>query len=876
MTLAAGQTLSHYSILGPLGAGAMGEVWRARDGKLGREVAIKVLPQQFTADAERLRRFEREAKTLASLNHSHIAQIFGVDQVGETCFLVLELVEGESLDERLKRGALPLDEALDVGRQIAEGLEAAHEAGVIHRDLKPANIRLTPDGRVKLLDFGLAKPAVQGRNAPTSTDSVLSTEHGRLLGTPTYMAPEQARAKPIDRRVDIWAFGCVLYECLTARRAFEGESMTDVLGAVLHTTPDLSTLPPGTPPAVRELLGRCLEKDPRRRLRDVGEARRLLERAATGADAVAPAGGGSATAASARRSSALPWGLAAVATAIAVVALLAAGRNGETSPAAVPVVRSSLTLAADIDFAGGDGSLALSPDGRTLVFMAARGAARRQLWLRPLDSLEPQPLAGTEGATYPFWSPDGRALAFFAGGKLRRMPAGGGSVTTICDAREPRGGTWGSDGTIVFAPAPFGPLLRVPSTGGTPAPVTQAEGQASHRLPHFAPDGRHLVFSQNNSEADGILWLDLETGAVSRIADDRSEGLMVGSDWLAFVRSRALMIQPFDAAIGKLTGEPRRMVDRVEFVPPRLSGAFALSTAGTLVYRSDPPSQRLEWFDLDGRSLGLLGDPAQIVFIDVSPDGTRVAAMLVTDDGGTDLWTFDAQRGLGSKQVETMDGFWFKWTPDGRQLAYTKDSGTEYETWLHPVDGSGPDRRVGTGISFAWSPDGQWTAIGRQQPGTDLDVYLARPDGSSESALLATAARETALDFSPDSRWILVDSDQSGRDELYAAPVDGKGPMRALTSSGIGGGAWWLPDGRLLFVSLSGKQLLEVSVTPSEDGAELQVGEPRPAFLGRELPSATICPTPDGKRLLAVVPGEQGAGDQLTLVQNWPAAIEGQ
>ena len=875
-----GSKLSHYEIHSPLGAGAMGEVWRAMDTRLGREVAIKVLPEQFTADAERLRRFEREAKTLASLNHPHIAQIFGVDQVGDTCFLVLELVEGETLDERLRRGPLPLDEALDVARQIAEGLEAAHEAGVIHRDLKPANIRLTPDGRVKLLDFGLAKPALQGRDAPTSTDSVLSTEHGRLLGTPTYMAPEQARAKPIDRRVDIWAFGCVLFECLTGRRAFEGESMTDVLGAVLHTTPDLATLPPGTPPAVRELLERCLEKDPRRRLRDIGEARLLLERAATGATgATRPAAGAGAGAApDVKRSR--PWLLAAwiasIAAAAAAAFAVARGPAGEPVPAPdTPIVRSSLTLPADVQFFGGDGSLALSPDGQTLVLTASREGGKQQLWLRPLDSLDPQPLVGTEGASYPFWSPDGRRIAFFGGGKLRRMPATGGPVTTLCDAAEARGGSWGSDNTIVFAPEPFGPLQRVPAAGGTPVSITKAEGRISHRLPHHLPDGR-VIYSGTNSEANGIFLLDLTSGESTRLSDDQSEGLFVGPAWMAFVRSRALVIQPFDVAAGRLTGEPRRLVERVEFLPPRLTGAYTISSAGTMVYRTDPPSQRLEWFDLEGRSLGRLGDPAQYAVIRLSPDGTRVAALVARDDGALDLWVYDAQRGLGSRLIERMDSIDLIWSPDGRQIAYGRDKGTTIETWVHDLD-TGADRMVtDIGWPAAWSPDGQWLGINVQVPGTGLDAHWMRADGSGEPrAVLATPAAELCTGVSPDGRWMLVTSDQSGREELGVVPVAGNAPARALTSTGVGRWVWWLDDWRVLYTSASGKQLFELTVKAREGSDALEIGESKPAFQGRELPAGMISLSPDGQRLLAVVPGEEGAGEQLTLVQNWPAAIEG-
>jgi len=867
VSLASGSKLLHYELLGPLGAGAMGEVYRAKDSKLGREVAIKVLPEHFAANEERLRRFEREAKTLASLNHTNVAQIFGVDQVGDTCFLVLELVPGVTLEERLKQGPLSIDETLDVCRQIASGLEAAHEAGVIHRDLKPANIRLTPDGKVKVLDFGLAKPAREGGGG-SSTDSVLSTESGRLLGTPTYMAPEQARGKSIDKRVDIWAFGCVLYECLTGKRAFAGETLTDVLGAVLHTSPDLSRLPQATPPRVRELLARCFEKDPHERLRDAGDARWVL---AHGAEKVA----GSAPVRMPKRTRAwlaVLW-IASLAGAVALAILLA--KPAAEEPRAL--VRSSLRLPQGMGLSDVDGALAVSPDGRRLVLCASRSDEEPRLYVQMLESLVPQPLSGTEGARYPFWSPDSRTIAFFAKGKLKRIPAGGGAATTICEATiEPRGGTWGPDDAIIFAPAPFGPLQRVSASGGSPTPLTQASGRISHRLPHFLPDGKRVLYSLMNTEADGIHLLELASGKSARVSDEKSEGICVSNRTLLFVRGGNLMAQPFDPALGKTSGEAKLVAEGVLFDPLRDTGTYSVSDEGTLVYLSDAGERRLEWFDAAGRSEGQFGTAARIELVSLSPSDDRILALVARDNNVRELQLLDPVRGLGSRFVEQASKrISACWSPDGKSVAYWVSEGETEVTSIRSTSGEGAERRIEGGWPNSWSRDGVWILMGDQRRATSIDVLAVRADGSEKPrAMIASPASEDQAQFSPDGHWFVFVSDQSGRPELYATAFPGPGPLQPITAGGVGETLCWLGDGRVFYLSATGSELWSVSVLPK--GETLEIGTPVRAFGGRKLPDGPVAISADGKRVLIAVSCDADANRSLTLVQNWPSMLGGE
>jgi Tol biopolymer transport system component len=862
MGLSPGQTLSFYEILGPLGAGGMGEVYRARDTRLEREVALKVLPDELADDEERLRRFEREAKTLASLHHPHVASIFGIDQVGETCLIAMELVPGEDLAARLARGPLPLEEALDVCRQIAEGLEAAHEIGVVHRDLKPANVRVTPDGVVKILDFGLAKlihvrSSASGTTRTAQSDSFLVTEEGLMLGTPTYMSPEQARAKPVDRRTDVWAFGCVLFECLTGRRAFGGESLTDVLAAIVEHEPDWSALPAATPPRVRELLRRCLDKRARTRLRDVGEARIVLETPFAGRLERVPAGAGR---------SWLPGLLAGLVLAAAAVVVVLVTRRNE--PPAFPVVRSTVYVPQELSFTGDERPLSLSPDGRALLVVAAATGPTQRRWMRPLDGRRFQALAGTEGAVYPFWSPDGSEIAFVAEGKLKRMPANGGNVTTICESASSRGGAWGNDGTIVFAPRPFGPLYRVPATGGVPREITWVSGRESHRCPHFLPDGRRLLYARSNSDQNGVWLLDLLSGESELVMEGASEGVYVEPGTLFFVRGGDLMAQPFDVDGGALAGEPQLVVEDVRFWPFRYTGAYAFSNEGTLVTLNDTGTRQLEWFDADGRSQGRLGSPARYDSISLSPDGQRIAAT-IGDGERIDLWLMDAERGLGvllhrdvEREMRTV------WSPDGGWLAVSSQVGDDFDTLVIAADGREPDREINRGWPSDWSKDGAWMLLYRQLPRTSFDVYYVRADGSGEPTVFAqAAASEIHARFSPDGAWVAFLTDGG---QIQAGPFPGPGPVRPVVSDVSMEGPAWLDDGRIVYRSAVDQTLLAVPMSTGD--GRLTTGKPVPFFGGR-VPRGPFAISEDGRRVLVAVLADDAVERCITLVQNWPKTL---
>ncbi|NOT26566.1 MAG: serine/threonine-protein kinase [Acidobacteria bacterium] len=898
MSFTSGARIGPYAIVGSLGAGGMGEVYRATDTTLGRQVAIKILPDAFAADPNRLARFEREAKTLASLSHSCIAAVYGFERSTAVHALVMELVEGDDLSQRIARGVIPLDEALPIAKQIADALEAAHEQGIIHRDLKPANIKVRPDGTVKVLDFGLAKALDSGLGAgdrgpehasmaPTITTPAMMTGAGMILGTAAYMSPEQARGRVVDRRADIWAFGAVLFEMLTGRRAFPGEDMTDTIVSVVSKEPDWSALPPGTPMALRRLLTRCVKKDAKVRLRDIGDARVQLEELLSGtSDEVTMASSSTPAAPGARvapRSSRAAW------MACAAVALLAAGlaiptvrHLRETPPPAPPEQRTEISTPAT----GDPESFALSPDGRQIVFAATVDGASR-LWLRSLAATTAQPLTGTEGGRHPFWSPDSRSIGFFATGALKRLDLEGSLPQTLAPVLAGQGGSWSPDGTIVFAPSVTSALMRVRAAGGPATALGPlAPQQIGHVGPHFLPDGRHFLFTARGApEAGGIFVGTLDGDAPTRLVASDGTGVYLGSGWLLWVRAGALVAQQFDAARMVLTGEPMTLANGVP-VSDYSRSWVSVSAAGMVAYRTGEASQRqLRWFDRSGAARGTVGDPdATLWHPIISPDGHRVVVVR-TVQGNLDLWLRDGPRSSRLTFSPQEDRFPV-WSPDGARVVFRSIRTGQGDLYQKLINGAGTEERILASDQLktpaSWSADGRYLMYMSQDPETGTDLWVLPMEGErAPTVFLKTLFREAYGAFSPDGRWVAYQSDESGRPEVYVRPFDSSDAVPA--DSGASSGRWqvstaggilprWRHDGKELYYLNPEGAMMAAPVTVT--GSTFEPGAPMTLFptriygggadvqQGRQYDVA-----PDGRFLINTVPDVAAA--PITLLQNW-------
>jgi Tol biopolymer transport system component len=883
MTIAAGTKLGSYEVVAQIGAGGMGEVYRAHDTKLARDVAIKVLPANFVNDPERLSRFQREARMLAALNHANIATIYGLEQSGGVTCLVMELVPGETLADRIKAGPLPIEEALKIAIQIAEALEAAHEKSIIHRDLKPTNVKVTPEGKVKVLDFGLAK-AFEGdvanddmSNSPTL--SAAATMQGVILGTAAYMSPEQARGKAVDKRTDIWAFGCVVYELLTRKQAFHGESTTEILAAVLREEPDWEILPASTPVKIRDLLRRCLQKDANRRARDAGDARIEIEEALAAPvtaelTTAAPTKG---IRALGRRGLILSLGTWLFGAAIAGVAVWNLKPTPQSPPQAV--TRTVINLPPGRVLAGFESgpAVAISPDGTRLVYAASQGGIQR-LYLRAMDSLlEAQSVPDTEGASSPFFSPDSQWLGFLSGGTLKKVSVGGGAAATISHAAS-GGASWGSQGMIAFPPGNATLLQQVPDAGGAPQPLTRFEkGNNSHRWPEFLPGGKAVLFAVGRNVAD---WANAQvavqtvgTGERRDLIQGGTQPRYVAPGHLVYAQGGSLMAVPFDPERLQIKGASVPVVEGVMQSISSGAAQYSISTTGSLVYVPGGvkgAERKLVWVDRNGAEQPLAAPGHAYESPRFSPDGQRIA---VVTDG--QIWLYDLSR-------ETFTRFTFEgnansrpvWTPDGKRIAFFSTKDGPLNLFWQLADGSGGLEKLAISdfihVPDSFSPDGQLLAFHEANPTTGEDILVLRLSDRKVQPFLRTPFNEADPRFSPDGRWIAYMSDESGRSEIYAQPYPGPGGKWQISTDG-GTEPVWNRNERELFYR-SGNKMMAVEITTQPNFA---LGNPRVLFEGpyvlATVPISNYDVSPDGRRFLMVKPTEQvqAAPTQINVVLNW-------
>ena len=842
MVLSEGTRLGSYQILSALGAGGMGEVYRARDTRLDRDVAIKILPEAFAADAERVSRFQREARVLASLNHPHIAAIYGLEDAEGVKALVMELVEGEDLAQRLARGAVPLDEALPIAKQVAEALEAAHEQGIVHRDLKPANVKVRTDGTVKVLDFGLAKAfdptGSSGSNATMSpTISMHATQAGVLLGTAAYMPPEQAKGKPVDKRADLWSFGCVLYEMLAGHRPFVGETISDVLAKIIERDANWNALPAKTPISIRTLLRRCLEKDPKRRLDSAAVARLEIEEAST-----APAIIGLPMSDVSRGAG---WALRALVT----VAVLAAAVGALTTwtvtrPAQAPppaVSRFAITLppAQPLAFSINDRDIALSADGTRLAYTAGDQA---QLIVRALDQLDPAPLAGIANARAPFLSPDGRWIGFFdrldeglttgpvvQRGAMKRVSTSGGRPIAICTLTgASRGASWGPDDSIVFATSDLSTgLLRVPASGGEPEVLTKpdiARGERDHYFPSVLPGARGVLFTITaGGVADRqVAVLDLKTGQRKTLIRSRSQAEYVETGHLIYTDGGTLWAVRFDLATLDVLGDPAPLIEQVLTLG---AADFTISRRGTLGYVpvGGGTSRSLEWVTRQGAEAPIAAPPRGYSSARLSPDGKRAALQIL--DQSTEVWTWDFAREQLTRLTFGPSGSWGPlWTPDGRHIIFgsTRENVPNVSNlYRRAADGTGMDERLTTSThsqrTNAISPDGTRLVLEEEMPPAGFDFMLLSLEGTPRvEPLLRTPFDERNAAISPDGHWMAYESNESGQSQIYMRPFPNVADARYQVSIGGGRTPVWSPSGReLFFVNRNSVMAAPIQLTPT-------------------------------------------------------------
>lgn len=889
----------HYEVQEKLGQGGMGEVYRALDKNLGRQVAIKILPEEFSTDLERLARFEREAKLLATLNHPNIAAVYGFEEAKGFRFLVLELVEGETLQTRLDRGALPMDEALETCRQVAEGLEAAHERGVIHRDLKPGNIMITPEGKVKILDFGLAK-AYGGETtradiekSPTITAQM--TEPGVILGTAAYMSPEQARSRPVDKRTDIWAFGCVLYECLTGKRAFQGETVSDTLAHILKGEPDWSVLPTNMPTIVKSLLRRCLQKNSKERLHEIADARIEIGESLTYPTGMAEIN---------RRLSS--WWLL-VFSAGALLAGILIGltlRRPAQSKAISKVVTAVIKLEPGTWLDGRRSqryfqrpsrtALAISRDGSFVVYSAIaenpEPQSKPQLYVRRTDQLNAKPISGTEGGICPFLSPDDRWVGFWAGGKLWKVSIEGGVPVFLCDVLRPFGASWGPDKNIIFPAKEDTGLFRISADGGKPDALTtlnRARNEYSHRLPHHLPDGRAVLFTLNKEIHDGhprTAILKLDTREWRELLEDAADARYLSSGHLAFLRQGTLMAVPFDADGLELKGQPFPVLADVmqELAGTSSSensaaGQYAVSDSGTMVYAAGkmiPPFQdSLVWVDQKGDVQPAAPLKGPFLSARLSPDGRRIAYTTL----GTNMrvWIYDLEREAATRLTSEGTSGFVIWDPKGERLIFNWWRSGNFNLYSQPADGSTPAERLTTRESLlqmpgSISPDGNTLVFVDQTLETGSDIVLLDMQTRRITPLLNSDASELTPALNPDGRWLAYASNETGRNEVYVIPLSGRGGKTQISNQG-GADPLWAKDGRQLYFR-RGSQVWAVDIR--SDGG-FSSGKPRllfdqPGLIGG-YSMGTWDLSVDGRRFLMVKVEERKPQPvtEVIFIQNW-------